>query len=453
MASTMLERISSSPRVQRARAELAPRVQRARTVARSIIGSTGYTMPGPYTSIFVSGNGMAPWLMRVPEQVAMSIGAFYRGVSIFEEMISTMPVTRLRGRDRLDDPPFIVHPAGTEVGWTDEIGQIVRSLILRGNGYALPTAWAFDGFPSAFTVLDPDQVGVEIDASGANVIYSWTNLDGSSSSIVNPDGTELLHLRLHRPPGCFMGVGVLDAAGMGIGTAFATEQFAGDVVANPVPPAILNSALRLNGKQAGDLQAQWIESLANASGAPAVLSGGVTYQPLQVTPRDVELIAARQWNVTQIAVLLGLPPMYLGGDLGRSLTYTTTESEFARLWTMALMPVSVVIERAFGSWVPRGHRIRFVPDSVLRAQTLDRYRAYQIGLAAGFLTVDEVRETEHLGELPEELTPSTENTPPPADAQGGGITPAGPDAQAGGIPPAGPDQSVPAPAQPTPIGA
>ena len=46
--------------------------------------------------------------------------------------------------------------------------------------------------------------------------------------------------------------------------------------------------------------------------------------------------------------------------------------------------------------LPRGQNARFVLDDLLRADTLERFQAYQIGLAAGFLTVDEVRAAEDL---------------------------------------------------------
>jgi HK97 family phage portal protein len=409
-------------------------------------GGMWNTIPGPYTSVFIGDNGVAPMLWPVPESVALSIAAFYRGVAIYADTLSTLPITTLRGSERIDDPSWLVHPAGSEVGWTDECAQVVWSLIMRGNAYAVPTSYGYDGYPTSFVVLNPDYVSLTLVAEG--VLYSWTNIDGSTSSMLNPSGLDLLHIRLHRTPGNYLGLGVLDVAGGPFGTlsgVAATQRYATDVMANPSPPAVLNSALRLNKAQAEALQEQWADSVARARAIPAVLSGGITYQALNVTPRDVELIATRRWNATEIAVLLGLPPYLLGGDTGTSLTYSTTEAELSRLWILGLMPVAVAVERGFGAWVPRGQRIRFVPDAVLRAQTKDRYDAYKVGLDAGFLTIAEVRETEHLGELPEELMPSQDN-PPPVSGLGEPVP-----AQSRPLPPAGPDQ--PSPNPPLPLAA
>ena len=49
---------------------------------------------------------------------------------------------------------------------------------------------------------------------------------------------------------------------------------------------------------------------------------------------------------------------------------------------------------------PRGHRVRFALDDFLRSDTAARYDAYTKALAAGFLTLDEVRRLENLPTLP-----------------------------------------------------
>lgn len=81
-----------------------------------------------------------------------------------------------------------------------------------------------------------------------------------------------------------------------------------------------------------------------------------------------------------------------------------------RLWTTALMPMTVRLERALSAWLPLGQRLRFVPDSLLRSQTLDRYNAHKIALETGFETLAEVRDLENLPPLP--ATPAVEPPPP-----------------------------------------
>jgi phage portal protein BeeE len=57
------------------------------------------------------------------------------------------------------------------------------------------------------------------------------------------------------------------------------------------------------------------------------------------------------------------------------------------------------VEQALSTLLPRGQNARFIVDDLLRADTLERYQAYQVGLAAGFLTVDEIRKMEDLTDM------------------------------------------------------
>jgi phage portal protein BeeE len=50
--------------------------------------------------------------------------------------------------------------------------------------------------------------------------------------------------------------------------------------------------------------------------------------------------------------------------------------------------------------VPRGQYVKFNAAALLKVDTLSRYQAHEIGLRAGFLTLDEVRELEDREPLP-----------------------------------------------------
>lgn len=378
--------------------------------ARRIVRSWYETLQGPYTSVVLT-DGVGFQVVPVSERVAYAIAAVYSALGVYGDLVGTMPVRRYRGEsEQLPLPAFVERPGGPEVGWTDEIGQILASLLLRGNAYALPTSWDAEGYPTTFTVLDPSRVAITFDNVDGVPIYRYRfDANRADLVLVNPGPLELLHLRWQRPPGSFVGIGILDAnayPGGALQTAWATSQYAGELMANPVPPAVLTHPMRLNKQQAADLQTQWAESVGRARAVPAVLSGGITYTPLTVSARDVQLIESRRWDATEIATLFRLPPYMLGGSTGDSLTYSTVEGENTRLWTTALMPMTVRVERAFGAWVPRGQRLRFVPDVLLRSQTLDRYQAHKIGLDAGFETTDEVRALENRPPLP--ATPEPE---------------------------------------------
>jgi HK97 family phage portal protein len=354
--------------------------------------------------------------MPVTARTALAVSAVYRALAIYADDIGTLPVSRLRGTEVLGAPPFVARPAGAVVGWTDEIGQILWSLLLRGNAYCLVTSTDWTGYPETFHVLNPDQMVVER-APSRGLRYRWKAGDGERI-LDNPSVTELLHIRWQRPPGSPVGLGILDVnagPGSSLAAAYAAQTYAADSLANPIPPAVLTHPLRLNKLQAEDLQTQWATSLGRGRAVPAVLSGGVTYQALTVTPRDVQLIESQRWNATSVAVAFGLPAYMLGGSTGDSMTYSTVEGENTRLWVNTLQPMAVRLQRAFDAWLPAGQRLRFNPDALLRSQTLDRYNAHKIGLDAGFLEVDEVREIENRPPLAAAAPPAALPEPAPID--------------------------------------
>lgn len=396
-------------------------VKRARNVAETV--SRWWTpIQGPFTSVLVSDGGSPAW-MPVSPSSAMAIGAVYSSVSRYADQIGTLPVRRYRGETVLDLPPFVDHPHGIPIGWTDEIGQVIWSLLLRGNAYLLPTSLDATGYPVTFFVADPDAVAVQVLPDG-RVEYRirWTTSSADDWILVDPSPDRLLHLRWMTPPGGLLGVGILDAAGGPGGElagVLAAERYAADLMANPVPPAVLEHPLRLSSTQATELQDQWSTSLGRARAVPAVLSGGIKYQPLTISAADAQLIETRQWNATVVANLFRLPPYMVGGTTAGGLTYATVEGEMQRLWTDALQPMCVRLERGIGgAWTPLGQRLRFVPDAILRSQTMDRYNAHKIGLDSGFLTVAEVRAMENLP--PMDTPPPALPPQPPALPPGGG---------------------------------
>jgi HK97 family phage portal protein len=401
-------------------------IDRARTIARQWSPPSWWPIPGPYTSVFVSDTGAQWWQMPVTARTALSVAAVYRALAIYADEIGTLPVQRLRGDyEQLPEPPFVARPAGDVVGWTDEVGQILWSLVLRGNAYLLVTGYDWTGYPESFYVLNPDTVTVE-PAPAGGWQYRWTTGSGGEMVLANPSPLELLHVRWQRPPGAPVGLGILDVnagPGSALAAAYAAQSYATDSLSNPVPPAVLTHPLRLNKDQAAALQTQWATSTGRGRSVPAVLSGGVTYQPLTVTPRDVQLIESQRWSATSIAVMFGLPPYMLGGSTGDSLTYSTVEGEMTRLWVQTLQPMCIRLQRAFNAWLPSGQRLRFNPDALLRSQTLDRFNAHKIAIDAGFETVDEVRQLENrpplesTAEVPAALPaarPTDAPTPAPA---------------------------------------
>ncbi|MCP4245011.1 MAG: phage portal protein, partial [bacterium] len=129
---------------------------------------------------------------------------------------------------------------------------------------------------------------------------------------------------------------------------------------------------------------------------PAVLSGGVKYQPLEFSSVDMELLDSRRYNAEQMCTLFGVPSHLVNVPSQDSKTYANVQDDTRFFVTFTLRPLAVKIEEALSTLLPRGQQATFDFNSVLRGDTQTRYDAYETGLRAGFLTVDEVRALEGL---------------------------------------------------------
>jgi phage portal protein BeeE len=68
-----------------------------------------------------------------------------------------------------------------------------------------------------------------------------------------------------------------------------------------------------------------------------VLEEGVKFHTVGNPMKDMEFVAAQQMSRTDIAVMFKLPPNYLGGSSGDSLTYATVESNQIQFACMRLL--------------------------------------------------------------------------------------------------------------------
>jgi len=141
-------------------------------------------------------------------------------------------------------------------------------------------------------------------------------------------------------------------------------------------------------------------------GGIAVLEEGATLKEMTMPMQDLQFVESARLSKTQIANIFKLPPSYIGGSVGDSLTYQTVESNKIWLATQCLAPVAQNIAQflsrdpslfPFQSWY-----CDFDMSALLRGDSKARadYYAAMFALKDGegkrALAVDEIREAENL---------------------------------------------------------
>jgi HK97 family phage portal protein len=358
---------------------------RKRTEDRAL-WQVGEAWPGPSTHAGV----------QVTPDSALRLSAVWACVGLLADTVSTMPVDAFRqgSREPIEPKPPILTAPAAYTSFGDWAYQVMVSLLTRGNTFAVVAARSGAAErPSQLEPVHPDRVAPQIEPDRRTVVW---RLDGQEI-----DREDLWHLRAYPMPGSPLGLSPIEHLRQSIGLGLGAEQFGAKFFAdNATPSGLLTTDQLLNQKMAEETSAIW-HSKHQGRRRTAVLGSGVRWQAISVAPEESQFLDSQRFTVQQIARAYRIPPELIGADSGNSMTYSNLESRDLTLLKYAVDPHLVRLENALTELLPRGVYVKFNRAALLRTDTKTRYEAHEIGLRAGFLTVDEARELEDREPLPE----------------------------------------------------
>jgi HK97 family phage portal protein len=243
---------------------------------------------------------------------------------------------------------------------------------------------------------------VNVERSNGEIAYSYAG---------KPlDRRDICHIKYQSMPTNLRGIGPLEWAARSILGAAAMEKMGTDVASKGgIPWAVLKSPRKLNGKEALELQQQWVQGATSRNGAPAVLSGTLELETLTISPREMALLELRIFDETRIAAALGVPPYLVGLPMPDGLTYANANQLLDFHWRTTLRTHASAIASALSNWLlPRGTRVEFNRDEYTRNDPLTRAQTYatlfnlidEKGNRA--ITIDEIRLAERF--LPNDVS-------------------------------------------------
>jgi len=279
--------------------------------------------------------------------------------------------------------------------WWQFLRQLMWDYQL-GEAFVLATARYSNMYPARFHVVPPWTVSADIDGDGLRR-YQIGSKDVTA---------DILHIPYQITVGEAHGHGPLEAGAGRLVAATTLARYATTVAAaGGIPNAVLTFPGNLNKTQSQDLQAAWVEARMSSMGLPAVLSGGVTFETLSFSPKDMALLELGQFNESRIAVLLGVPPFLQGlPSGGDSMTYSNVQQLFEYHWRAGLSTKASAVMQALSGWLlPRGTSVELNRDEYVKPGLLERAQAYQalfnlVDPASGerAINIGEIREAERL---------------------------------------------------------
>lgn len=331
--------------------------------------------------------------------------------------ISSLPIHEFRkkgnGREQVPLGALIRKPAarGTRRDW---VYRFIVSLARHGNAFGLPTTWDGMGRPTTIEWLDPQDVVPDSNDPLKHEFWFWKGRRLLRS--------ELIHIPWHVEPGKVMGLSPVGAFATEIRTGKAAQEFAAATYEDgATPPAVVSTTNELSDDQAATLKRKI--KRAGRRREVVVIPKDYTWTAQAARAEDLKFLESIKANATQIASIYGIPAEEVGGESGKSLTYSTVELNQLKLITTAYVPYLVLAEQFLEEQVSRDRYIKFSTNGFVRADLMTRMRSYEIARRIGKNSVNEIRgfEDEEPIEGGDDYTPlNIMPTPPdPAPSAGG----------------------------------
>lgn len=357
---------------------------------------------------FVDGDPVfGPGVGAGPYSGGMSIPGAWRAALLLSDLLAAVPWHARRKRGGVEEildptPPFLEqpHPPDPRVVTLSSLGL---DLIWNGNAIALVASRNREGWPTACLPVPSDEVFVKRATE-----YDQTQLPiGTVSYRIGPrwyPADDVIHVKGPCRPGALRGMGVLENH-LNSTLALASEQGrqARSLQGSGIPTGVLKvedtPEEPLEQDEADEVKTAWLRSQRDRT--VAVLNARTSFEALAWNPTETQLLEARKFSLHEVALIFGLDPSWLG-VAGDSMTYQNIEQQAINLVKFSLAGHLARFEQTFSAHMPRGTWAQANLDAVLRADTLTRYQAHEVGIRAGFLLDDEARALE--GRAP--LTPA-----------------------------------------------
>lgn len=339
--------------------------------------------PEPIVPAFPGGDGVTAGAPSITK--AMQVSAVWACVRLIADSVSMMPVQSFTIRNGIrvpTSPPAFVQSPSADATMPEWVYMVLVSLLLRGNAYGRIVQRDRYGYPNQVELLNPDCVRCETDKMTGQLTYK---VDG----VLIPR-EQVQHIRAFRMPGQRTGLSPIQYAARSINTELAVSDFAyGFFRDGAHPSAILSTEAPMTRDQARNAKDRFVEAIRGRE--PALLSGGVKYEAIQVNPNESQFLETQKYGVAEIARIFGVPPEMIAGEAGNSMTYANVEQRGIDFLTYTVQPWLTRLEAALAGMFPGPNHLRFDTSVLTRADFETTMRATAIGIASKQMTPDEAR--------------------------------------------------------------
>jgi hypothetical protein len=326
----------------------------------------------------------------VSRDVLLSIPAFRRANTLIAGVTGGLPYHSYKDGVRVPRP-FLDQPE-KDVGYTRNVTftKIASDLLFEGQSLFIVDSFYSDGFPR----------------SGRHIPFNeWTQDDKTGVVTVDGEKQDAKAVRLFTSPI----EGLTTSAYQTVAQLNRLRSTSAWYTSHPSAREYFTA---VDGQEPDDedlalFLSKWDD--ARERGVTGFVPSGLElHQVEQMTPEQMALKGAREFEITEVARLTGIDATWLSVNV-TTRTYSNIIDERRNFLDFVCAEFIQSIEQRLSleDTTPQGTYVKASLDAFLRSNTKERYESHAIALSNGFLTVDEVRAYEDRAPLPEEALRAT----------------------------------------------
>ena len=338
--------------------------------------------------------------VSVTEDTAMQVSAVWACVRLLSETVASLPFNVYRktpnGRELAPDFWFARLMARKPNRYQTRLEffeTMMLNLALHGNAYAKISR--VGGEIKALLPLMTAQVTPSLLADGS-IVYQY-EADGNVDVYAEES---IWHIKLY-------GNGIVGKSPLAfgrniMGIAQAAEQAVTKIYTNGGKRSgVLSLDRLLTPEQRTQVRENFSTLTTGTDDRLMVLEMGMTFEPVSMSPADIELLASRRYQLEEICRWFGVPSVLVNDTSGSTTWGSGIEQLVSGFYKLNLRPYLERFESSISCNLlsaeeARIYEAEFDFEGLLRSDLKSRLEAYRSGVQGTILTPNEVRAMEGL---------------------------------------------------------
>jgi len=336
---------------------------------------------------------------------AMQVSTVWACVTLLSETISSLPLMVYQSdaggnREVFQDRLYkILHDSPNRRQTSQEFWeQMLLNYFLRGNAYAKVQRDSRGAVLSLWP-LSADQIDVVVLDDGS-IVYRYMENTAQPQEIIFLE-KDILHIK--GPGNGVVGMSRLDYMRSSVRLAINAQDHTNETFKkNARRPGILMSSEVLTDAQRVALKKNFSDIAIGTEKELYILEAQFKFDPLGMSPADIQLLESRQFSVQDLARWFGVPSVLIN-DTGETTNLGSSTAQIIDgFYRLTLRPQLERIEQAIMKRVLTASQragnvtVEFNLDALLRSSLAERMDIYSKGVQNGIYNRNEPRKRENL---------------------------------------------------------